>query len=99
MNSDFLRWLLDVDVIPKGAGSETLRLAWEHPWPSWVWALLVGGAAMLAFWSYSRISGSVIARRALACVRMLTILTVLVIISGPMLELPRASGGPFLRNR
>jgi hypothetical protein len=87
MNSDFIRWLLDIDVIPKG--SQSLRLAWEHPWPNWLWALLIAAAAVFAFWSYSRLSGSITARRALASLRMLTVLVVLVIISGPMLELPR----------
>ena len=39
MNNDLLRWLLDVQTIPKG--EQSLRLAWEHNWQPWVWALLV----------------------------------------------------------
>jgi hypothetical protein len=87
MNGGFLRWLLDLDMIP--AGSEGLRLTWERPWPPWVWALLVLLAAALAIWSYSRMSGSRIGRSALGVVRFLILLLVLVVISGPMIELPR----------
>src|SRR5262245_13657901 len=89
MNSDFVRWLLDINIIPKGTAPGALRLAWEHPWPGWVWALLAMAAGMLAFWSYSRLTGSVMARRALATLRFATVMLVLAIISGPMIELPR----------
>ncbi len=47
MNSPFVRWLLDLDVIP--ATAEDLRLAWEHPWPAWMWVLLVMTAAAPAW--------------------------------------------------
>jgi hypothetical protein len=89
MNSDLMRWLLDVDVIPRDA--ETLRLAWERPWPAWAWALLVLAAALLAGWSYARLSGRRSLRGVLAGVRLLVVLLVLIVISGPMLELPRES--------
>ncbi|MCZ6835680.1 MAG: hypothetical protein O7G85_07895 [Planctomycetota bacterium] len=90
MNSDFMRWLLDLDVIPRDA-DQTLRLAWEHPWASWVWTLLFMVVGLFAFWSYTRLVGGRKSRGAMAMSRALLILLVLVVISGPMLELPRES--------
>ena len=87
MSSDWIRWLLDIDVIPKNA--EGLRVAWEHPWPGWVWTWLLLAAAALAGWSYARLAGRRGARVVLAAARFLIIALVLVLISGPMLELPR----------
>ena len=39
MNSEAMRWLLDLDLIP--ADAEGLRLAWAHPLAAWLWALLI----------------------------------------------------------
>lgn len=89
MNSDFLRWLLHVNAIPKG--SDGLRLAWERPWPGWVWSLLFMGVALFALWSYSRLIGRRSGRGILAAARWGMLLLMLVLISGPMLELPRES--------
>ncbi len=87
MNSELARWLLDIDVIPQDAGA--LRLAWEHPWPSWVWVILVFAAGFFAVWSYSGLVGNRKWRGALAAVRFAIVLVALVLISGPMRELPR----------
>jgi hypothetical protein len=87
MSHPILRWLLDLDVIP--AGAEGLRLVWERPWPAWVWAALVVVAAALAVWSYSRLEGSLRGRVVLAATRFALVIVVLLVISGPMLELPR----------
>jgi len=87
VNSGFVRWLLDIDRIP--ANAEDVRLAWEHPWPAWVWLLLLAGAAAFAGWSYTRLAGDGRGRAVLAGVRTFVILLVLIILSGPMLELPR----------
>src|SRR5262245_50176012 len=76
MNSDFIRWLLHVKSIPKGSGS--LRLAWEHPWPDWVWALLFIGAGLFAVWSYSRLTGRRAGRGMLAAARLGLLLLLLV---------------------
>jgi hypothetical protein len=87
MNSPLLRWLLNIDRIPPDA--ETVRIAWENPLPGWAWALLLLGAAFLAVWSYSRLAGRQSGRIMLAGVRCLILLVVLVLLSGPMLEMPR----------
>jgi hypothetical protein len=87
MNSDFLRWLLNVREIPKG--SDGLHLAWERPWPTWVWVILLAAAGLVAFWSYSRLVGWRPGRTILASMRFFMIVLALLLISGPMLELPR----------
>ncbi|MHC4709034.1 MAG: hypothetical protein ACYTA3_01045 [Planctomycetota bacterium] len=87
MSNTFLRWLLDLDVIP--ADAEGLRLVWERPWPAWLWAVLVVVAGFLAAWGYSRLGGNRNGRALLAVTRFALVILVLLIISGPMLELPR----------
>lgn len=87
MNSDFVRWLLDIDAIPRGA--ESLRLAWERPFPAWAWAILFIACGLFAIWSYGRLVGSRAGRGILAGARFAILLLALVLVSGPMLELPR----------
>lgn len=84
MWSETMRWLLDIKEIP--ATSETVRLAWERAVPGWLWALLIIIAIAVAFWSYSRLAGKTGARVALALVRTLTIVLVIVLLCGPALE-------------
>jgi len=87
VNSSLLRWLLDIDAIPADAG--TLNLVWERPLSAWLWALIIALAIAFAVWSYWRLQGRRLARYALAGVRAAALLLVMVVISGPMLELPR----------
>lgn len=87
MNSPMLRRLFNIESIP--ADAETVSLAWENPWPGWVWALLLLAAALFAAWSYSRLTGRRSGKIVLASVRFAIITLVLVLISGPMLEMPR----------
>ncbi len=87
MNTPFVRWLLDLDVIP--ADAEGLRLVWERPLAAWVWVLLIMGAALLAAWSYSRLMGNRRGRIVLAATRFVLVIMMLLVLSGPMLELPR----------
>ena len=90
MNSKLMRWLLDLEVIPEDS-SEPLRLAWEHPWASWVWAMCFLAAGLFAMWSYTKLVGNRKGRGMLAVTRAVIILMVLMAISGPLLELPRES--------
>jgi len=87
MNGSFGKWLLDLELIPEGAGD--LHLAWEHPWPAWLWVALLIGAGVLAAWSYAPPTGRRTARAVLAVGRFTVFLLVLILIGGPMVELPR----------
>jgi hypothetical protein len=89
MNSEFLRWLLNIERIP--ADAETVRLIFERPFPAWLWAIIVMVGGLFAIWSYSRLTGWRPGRGALAGLRFAIILLVCVLISGPMLEMPRES--------
>ena len=95
MSHPFLRWLLDLDVIPTDASG--LRLVWQHHWPMWVWLLLILAALLFAFWSYSRLTGGIFPRSILAAFRLLAILFVLILLSGPMIELPLFAPPPITR--
>jgi hypothetical protein len=87
MNTPLIRWLLNIETIP--ADAESVHLVWEHPWPGWAWALLVVAAAAFAIWSYTRLTGSRPVKATLASVRFAIIILVLILLSGPMLEMPR----------
>ncbi len=87
MNSPLLRWLFNVETIP--AEAEQVILAWEHPFQGWVWMLLILAALAFAVWSYSRLGGGHVAKSVLAGMRFIIIMLVLVLLSGPMLEMPR----------
>ncbi len=87
MNSPLWRKLLDVDTIPSDA--EHVVLAWEHSWPAWVWVLAVVACLGLAWWTYFHIDGRSWVRAALAVVRAAVLLFAIVLMSGPMLEMPQ----------
>lgn len=87
MNSELMRWLLNLRVIP--ADAEAVHLAFERPWPGWAWAMMVIVAAAFAVWSYSHMAGKRPYRALLSGLRFLVIIFVLFIISGPVLEMPR----------
>jgi len=72
-----------------GAAGEAAHLAWEHPLPAWAWGLIFCGAALAAFFSYTRLAGPRAVRGALAIVRALTLVLLAALISGPMWETPR----------
>lgn len=89
MNSDLMRWLLDVDTIPRDAAG--VELAWEHPLAGWIWLLVLIGATGLAAWSYSRLSGHRWVRGTLAVARLSLVMLLVIVLCGPMLLLPRES--------
>ena len=81
--SDLLGWLLGLDTL--SFGGDGVALAWERPWASWIWAVLLAGCILLAWWTYRRLEGSFRARFTLGTLRGLALLVVLVMLSGPML--------------
>lgn len=87
MNTPFVRWLLDLEVLPTDGGP--ISLAWERPWPAWIWVVLIAIVGWLAIWSYGRLAGRRSIRGGLAVVRTIILTLLLVIVAGPMLELER----------
>lgn len=87
MNHPWLRKLLDIESIP--ADATDLAIVWQHPWPAWVWFLLILLAATFAWWTYFHIEGRRSARVLLAGLRAAALVAILLLISGPMLEMPR----------
>ena len=81
------RWLLGIDSIPEGAAG--VRLGWEHPLPTWGWALAVAAAVALAWIGYARIQGPTTARVALGALRAAAVAWLLAVLLGPELVLPR----------
>lgn len=87
MNSEFTRWLLGVRSLPND--TEGLRLAWERPLPDWGWMLVVVFCVALAVWSYSRLEASRSARIGLGVLRGLLLLLLVILLAGPMIQIPR----------
>jgi hypothetical protein len=76
-------WLLDLDRLAWGA--EGVRFGFERPLAGWMWITIVVAAFVVAGWSYWRLAGSTRVRVALAAVRALTIVALVVLVSGPRL--------------
>lgn len=81
-----LNWLFGLSSM--GFGDEGVHVSFARPIPGWGWALAVLAAAGLALWSYSRLTGSARSRIALASLRGLVLLLILLVISGPQLVRP-----------
>jgi hypothetical protein len=87
-----VRWLLGIRAIPADAGD--LRVAFERPLPAWGWALAVGLAALVAWWSYRRMAASRGRVALLGACRVALLLLLVVLAAGPVLELPRERREP-----
>ncbi len=79
----FLEWALDLDTLR--FGDEGVRFGFEHTLPTWAWALVVLGAAVVSLWSYRRLEGGRAARSVLAAVRGVLLVLLVVLIAGPRL--------------
>lgn len=66
-------------------GDEGVRLEWAVEIPAWAWVLIAIAAAILAGWSYSRLLGPKSGRATMAVLRTLTILLIVLMLSGPRL--------------
>ncbi len=81
--NDLLNTLLGLDAVRFGV--EGVRFGWQRPWPSWLWVVLIAGAAGVAWWVYRRLPMARRWRVVLGCVRGVTLVLVLVMLSGPAL--------------
>jgi hypothetical protein len=84
--NEAIRWLLDLDSLDFGQAGVHLELA--HPIAPWAWALLILGAAGVAWWSYRRLEGGVLWRALLAGVRSLLLAGLVLVIAAPRLVKP-----------
>lgn len=82
-----LRVLLDIDRIP--ADAEAVFLGWEQSLPPWGWVLAILAAIGFAVWSYRGLVGFRRGRMALAGVRGLLLILLVVLLAGPTIVAPR----------
>ncbi|MFO0961467.1 MAG: hypothetical protein U0625_01020 [Phycisphaerales bacterium] len=87
-----VRWLLGLDAIP--ADATGLRLSWQHGVPAWIAVLALAAAIAVAWASYRRIELGSWRRRTLVALRAGAIALLLVLLAGPVLELPREQVEP-----
>lgn len=87
-----LRWLFGIDVIPNDATG--LEFAWQHPLDAWMWLLVVILSVAVAVFGYQGLVGSRRVRSVLGVLRVLTIVFLVVLFSGPLLRLPILENKP-----
>lgn len=92
ITNPFVRWMLGIESIP--ADAEAVRLAWEHRVPAWIVVPVIALAIALAFLSYARVGVTPARRRVLLTLRSATLILLLALLAGPMLELPREQVEP-----
>lgn len=66
-------------------GDPGVRFEFALPIPSWMWAIIVIAAFVVSFWSYWHLSGSRVPRYLLAMLRGMTLVLVMLLLSGPRL--------------
>lgn len=81
--NDALRWLLDLDSLAPGGAN--VALEFQRALPAWGWASVVLWSGAFAAWSYWRLEGARPARIALASLRTLLLITLVVLACGPRL--------------
>ena len=92
INNTVLRWSLGLQSLPPDA--EAVRFAWERPIPLFVWVLVVVLATVVAWASYRNITIGPRHRRVLCALRTGTIVFLVALLLGPLLEVPRESIEP-----
>ncbi len=80
---DFLWKILSVERFE--SGDAEVRFAMARDFPAWAWALTVAALALVAGWSYARLTGPRGARIALAALRTAFLAFVLWLAAGPQL--------------
>lgn len=82
--NDLLNQLLGTDALK--FGEEGVRLGLARPLAPWGWALVIAAIALLAGWAYWKLDAGKRSRIALATVRALLMLFLVVLLLGPRLE-------------
>ncbi|MBX3359146.1 MAG: hypothetical protein KF745_12055 [Phycisphaeraceae bacterium] len=81
-----LNWLLGLRTLR--FGDEGVSFAMAHPIPAWAWAMVIAACIAFAWLSYHRLDAPSRSRITLAGVRSLTLLLIVVLLSGPRLVKP-----------
>lgn len=92
INNTILRWFLGLQSLP--LETESVRFAWERPVSPFVWVLVIALAALVAWVSYRHIAIAPSRRRVLCTLRAGTIVFLVALLLGPLLEVPRESIEP-----
>ncbi len=77
---------VDEPQSPVGFGSPDAQLNFVHSLPAWVTLIVVLVIVMGVYWSYRAVPGSALARTVLGGARVLTLLILLCVALGPMIE-------------
>lgn len=81
-----IAWLLR---LPEDHASGSWRFGFERPLPGWAWLLMIAFAAAVGAWSVRALSIPARRRVMAAALRALLLLLLAILMSGPMLTLPR----------
>ena len=61
-------------------------IGWLHPWPEWIWMILIAVCVFTSIWAYRRTDLPSWVRWSLTTLRFAILMIVLVYISGPVIE-------------
>ncbi len=92
VNNTLFRWLFGLQSL--STNTESVRFAWERPVSPFVWLLIFMFATAVAWGSYRRIVMATKRRRVLCVLRAGTIIYLITLLLGPLLEVPRESVEP-----
>lgn len=84
--NEVARTLFGLDKL--GFAQEGVQLGFARPIPAWGWALVIGAAVAIAWWSYWRLDAARRGRVVLASLRALVLVLLALIVSGPRLVRP-----------
>jgi hypothetical protein len=87
-----VRWMFGLQSLPVDATA--VRFAWERPIPTFAWLLVCVLALLVAWASYRNVAISTAKRRALCSLRTVTIIFLIALFLGPLLEVPQESVEP-----
>ncbi|MEY4810491.1 MAG: hypothetical protein RI986_829 [Planctomycetota bacterium] len=87
-----MRWMFGLQSLPVDATA--VRFAWERRIPTFAWLLVCVLALLVAWGSYRNVAISKGKRRVLCWLRTLTIIFLVALFLGPLLEVPQESVEP-----
>jgi hypothetical protein len=92
INNALVRWMFGLQSLPVDATA--VRFAWERTIPISAWLLVCVLALLVAWGSYRNVAIPTTKRRALCSLRTITIIFLIALFLGPLLEVPQESVEP-----